>query len=181
MQIFKFLSSLLLVCFLFSVVLAEDSDAKKRKRGRPRYVGQTGKNCVAYDDHGEVCNLEKENYKPENGIPILREPLCKQVQDHIKELERKSKATGGKSSKSCVITIGYRSCRTNGLIRGAAKNSPHLCGKAADIRNGTCKGLVGAENHSRGTAYHQHKTIGACTKEDIVKKLGDSKYWKKSK
>ncbi|MGE3262315.1 MAG: D-Ala-D-Ala carboxypeptidase family metallohydrolase [Bacteriovoracia bacterium] len=61
---------------------------------------------------------------------------------------------------SCFFTIGYRSCKTNSGIRGAARRSRHLCGKAADVRKGTCSlGQV----HTKGSAVHQHfSPLGPC-------------------
>jgi hypothetical protein len=61
---------------------------------------------------------------------------------------------------NCFYTIGYRSCATNGRLRGAARHSAHLCGKAADVRQGTCRLGV---HHSAGSAPHQHfQPIGGC-------------------
>lgn len=64
-----------------------------------------------------------------------------------------------KAKPACFATIGYRSCRTNSKIRGAARRSAHLCGKAVDIRLNTCK--LG-DFHGKGSAKHRHHEIGKC-------------------
>ncbi len=64
-----------------------------------------------------------------------------------------------KKNKNCLYTIGFRSCATNSSIRGAARNSAHLCGKAVDVRLGTCK--LGAY-HGKGSAAHRHYQVGSC-------------------
>lgn len=64
-----------------------------------------------------------------------------------------------KAKPKCFATIGYRSCRTNSKIRGAARRSAHLCGKAVDIRLGTCN--LG-QFHGKGSAKHRHYEIGKC-------------------
>jgi hypothetical protein len=117
------------------------AEAKGQKRkGKKRYERARGKRapgCVAYPRPG-LC----KGIKAKTAIYVTPN-ICRMLQ----------------TKKSCFATIGYRGCRLNSSIRGAARKSSHLCGKAVDIRLGTCN--VG-EFHGAGSARHRHFQQGSC-------------------
>jgi hypothetical protein len=124
-----FLTLLTIAAFL----LPDTSFAKRGQRWR----GRSGKHCVGF----------------------ARPPLCPVAKRKVNIYVQPNVCSTLKSNPSCLYTVGYRSCRENGGLRGAATRSAHLCGKAADIRDGSC-GF--GKKHNIGSAPHRHYQVGSC-------------------
>lgn len=139
-----------LAAILAGTSLAAEGATPMPKR-RPHWMGNQGAKCPKDWPKPPSCDVPDRNYKQANGKEgrHLDKRICEMIKKQI------TKTPG------CVFVIGYRSCKTNGSIRGAARNSFHLCGKAADLRQGTC-GALGSV-HTRGSAAHRHVSpFGGC-------------------
>lgn len=149
----KFIATVFLPILVLGMFCESSADAGRTPvpRRRPHWMGNQGSKCPGDWAKPPVCDIPARNYKSSNGE--AGKHLYKGICDKIKaQLSR---------TPNCVLVIGYRSCKTNGAIRGAARHSFHLCGKAADLRRGTC-GALGS-THTRGTAVHQHLSpYGGC-------------------
>jgi hypothetical protein len=120
-----------------------DKRTKSCVKSNPRYRNPKGRNAPPCNDSKPgACTFPGIKTKGNRTIYVVPQ-ICATM----------------KKNKSCVYTIGFRSCQTNSSIRGAARNSAHLCGKAVDIRLGTCK--LG-DYHGKGSAAHRHYEIGKC-------------------
>lgn len=104
----------------------------------PRYVGRSGAVC-----RNLAVPPECPGVRSKGGSVKVVSQICQAL----------------KKNPRCFVTNSYRTCRDTGRIRGAARNSAHRCGKAADIRLGTC-GL--GQVHRAGTAPHRHFQVGRC-------------------
>ncbi len=124
---------------VFSASYAQAA-TKKKKSQKKRYKQPSGKKAPGCKDFPRpaLCS----GIKAKTDIYVVPE-ICETL----------------KAKPKCFATIGYRSCRTNSKIRGAARRSAHLCGKAVDIRLNTCK--LG-DFHGKGSAKHRHYEIGKC-------------------
>jgi hypothetical protein len=121
----------------FSIEAEANGQKRKGEKRYQRARGRRAPACVAYS-RPALC----KGIKAKTAIYVTP-GICQMLQ----------------TKKSCFATIGYRGCRLNSSIRGAARKSSHLCGKAVDIRLGTCN--VG-EFHVAGSARHRHFQQGSC-------------------
>jgi hypothetical protein len=148
----KFITAIILPLLVVGI-FCESANARRTPipDRRPLWMGGQGSRCPSDFAKPPVCDIPDGNYKASNGPngKHLFKGICDQIKSQLTKTPK------------CILVVGYRSCKFNSNTRGAARNSRHLCGKAADLRNGTC-GALGA-THLAGTAKHQHLSpFGTC-------------------
>ena len=148
-------------------VLREDARYWQRERRLRLVRSETGQACNAlYWSNGQYLT---EGYR--EACIVLRDVRANQavqmdpgLLDTLYGIQGYLNAFGW--SRALVITSGYRSAATNARLadEGAAKNSMHLYGKAADI---TLPGLS-AKHLGQVAKYFQQGGVGFYTSRNFV-------------